>query len=267
MKSARLRSARPTLRRCRPWPGPGVGIDRVEHRPAAAVPDPDQGADTGGVGPHLVAVVAAPKGKEREVVAPWTRRPERDTVRARDDQDGSGGGCHIDGTDARQVVCVALDKRGARTRIDDRNAVAEPSHQFEVAVAVEVRDVEHGRPATAGRLREGLRDGPGGTVETPPQQFAVRRDGVDLALAVGVRVGRCHGGEGASAQVFESWKRLVLPSAVVLPKIVRWCSVQNDEVEIAVVVEIRDEYLPAVAAADAKLRGKCGERAIPVIVV
>ena len=44
-------------------------------------------------------------------------------------------------------------------------------------------------------------------------------------------------------------------------------AVEDDEVEIAVVVEIRGQHLPAVAAVETEVGGERGERPIAVVVV
>ena len=173
-----------------------MGIDGVPHRPATAVAEAYERADSGSVGAHLFRFAASPGRHEHEVVPAGARRPKRQPSGARRNQLGPFGGIQVDRPDAGEVVNALLPDQRPRRRVDDRHVVGQGAQEFQVPIAVEVGDIECGGVDRARARHQRFRRRPCRTVETPSQHIAVGRRRVDLAVAVAVGVGGRDGGEG-----------------------------------------------------------------------
>ena len=87
-------------------------------------------------------------------------------------------------------------------------------------------------------------------------------------MAVGIRVGNGRRNQGCPAQVLEPGHRLILPGAVVLPNVMGWLAVDDQDVEIAVAVEIGECGLPSPSLAhEAHLGRQRAERPVGIVAV
>ena len=149
--------------------------------------------------------------------------------------------------------------------IDHGETVAAHAQKIRPAVAVEIRDVQL-HDAAAAALGDVFAP-PAGAVAPPAQDRPVGTGAVDLAPPVRIRVG-CRGCDKRRVpQVVEAGEGLVLPKAVVLPDVVRRRLVDGHDVQVAVAVEVDDQRLPPIAAAQAHLFGQLVVAAVAVVAV
>ena len=162
-------------------------VEGVEHGPASSGPHLYAGAESGGVGTHLVRLAASAQGQPKKGKAARSGSPLLDARVAGDDQRGAAGGIEGQGQSGCRALNRLLPGDGSRARIDDGDAFGVDAQQVQQAVAIEVDYRKFGRPG--GRF--GVDEGgplPGIIAGTPGKQRPVRGDAVDFRLSVRVRV-------------------------------------------------------------------------------
>ena len=134
-----------------------MGIDGVLDRPPPAVAELDQRADSRRIRAHLLSFAASLRRHEHEPVPARSGGQKRSSLGARGDQHGARLGIGIDdaGRWSGQLAVVFEDDR-AIGWIDDRNAVVRGADEFEIAIAVEVGDVERRGIGVLGATHESL---------------------------------------------------------------------------------------------------------------
>ena len=243
----------------------GVRVQNVQHGPATAGANLHHRADPGGVGTHLRCLVAPAQGQRKEPVPAGAGRPKGHAVgRCRQHPWPTAGveGCRHG---AHHPVHRVFGEDAPRARIDHREAIAAHAQEVRPAVAVEIRNVQLD-VAVAAALGDVFAL-PAGAIAPPAEDRPIRPGAVDLAPPVRIRIGCRNCDKRRVPQVVEAGEGLVLPKAVVLPDVVRRRLVDGHDVQVAVAVEVDDQRLPPIAAAQAHLFGQLAVAAVAVVAV